>query len=260
MSGDVLRALSDTLVELHGQHDDRDFSNPRGHRQLLDAFGGLGPLVDGACGAWRRLGEARRALAEAEARVAALTAEEAFLRHAVAELDTLSPEPGEDAVLDQRRRMMQGAGRIREDVAKALAAIGENGAEALMADAVRWLEGAADRAEGALDGAIDALGRAITELGEAAQGVERALEALDFDPGELEAVEERLFAIRALARKHGVLPDDLGAFAHELRGRLGALDAGAASLAALKGAVTAAEFRPMRRRPECSRGRGRRRR
>jgi DNA repair protein RecN (Recombination protein N) len=241
VSGDVLRALSDTLVELHGQHDDRGLLNPRGHRQLLDAFGGLAPLVDETRAAWRRLGEARRALAEAEARVAALTAEEAFLRHAVAELDALAPEPGEDASLDQRRRMMQGAGRIREDVAKALAALGEDGAERLMADAVRWLEGAAERAEGALDGALDSLGRAITELGEASQGVERALDALDFDPRELEAVEERLFAIRALARKHGVLPDDLGAFAGELRGRLGALDAGAASLAALKDAVAAAE-------------------
>jgi DNA repair protein RecN (Recombination protein N) len=241
VSGEVLRALSDTLVELHGQHDDRGLLNPRGHRQLLDAFGGLGALVEETRGAWRRLGEARRALADAEARVAALAAEEAFLRHAVGELDKLAPEPGEDAVLDQRRRMMQGAGRIREDVAKALAAIGEDGAEGLMADAVRWLEGAADRAEGTLDAAIDALGRAITELGEAAQGVERALEALAFDPGELEAVEERLFAIRALARKHGVLPDDLGTLAEELRGKLGALDAGAANLAALKAGVAEAE-------------------
>jgi DNA repair protein RecN (Recombination protein N) len=239
-SGEVLRALSETLVELHGQHDDRGLLNPRGHRQLLDDFGGLGALVEATRAAWRRLGEARRALDEAEARVAALKAEEEFLRHAVAELDKLDPEPGEDATLDQRRRLMQGAARIREDVAKALAALGDQGAEGLMGDAVRWLEGAADRAEGALDAAIDALGRAITELGEASQGVERALDALAFDPGELEAVEERLFAIRALARKHGVLPDDLGALAGELRGRLGALDAGAAHLAALRTAVAAA--------------------
>ena len=158
-------------MELHGQHDDRGLLNPRGHRQLLDAFGGLGPLVDATRGAWRRLAEARRALGEAEARVAALTAEEEFLRHAVAELDKLDPEPGEDATLDQRRRLMQGAGRIRDDVAKALAALGEQGAEGLMGDAVRWLEGAADRAEGALDAAIDALGRAITSCtGEASQG------------------------------------------------------------------------------------------
>jgi DNA repair protein RecN (Recombination protein N) len=241
VSGDVLRALSDTLVELHGQHDDRGLLNPRGHRQLLDAYGGLGSLLEETRDAWRRLGAARRALAEAEARIAALAAEEAFLRHAVGEFDRLAPEPGEDAVLDQRRRVMQGAARIREDVAKALAALGENGAEGLMSDAVRWLEGAADRAEGALDAPIDALGRAMTELGDATQGVERALDALDFDPGELETVEERLFAIRAMARKHGVLPDDLGTLAEDLRAKLAALDAGAAGLSALEAAVTAAE-------------------
>jgi DNA repair protein RecN (Recombination protein N) len=239
-SGEVLRALSDTLVELHGQHDDRGLLNPRGHRQLLDAFGGLGPLVEDTRAAWRRLGVARKALAEAEGRVAALKAEEEFLRHAVAELDKLDPEAGEDAALDQRRRLMQGAGRIREDVAKALVALGEGGAEGLMTDAARWLEGAADRAEGTLDAALEALGRAITELGEASQGVERALDALAFDPGELEAVEERLFAIRALARKHGVLPDDLGAFAGELRAKLGALEGGAANLKSLKAAVAEA--------------------
>ena len=240
-SGEVLRALSDTLVELHGQQDDRGLLNPRGHRQLLDSFGGLGPAVDATRAAWRRLGEARRALEVAEGRVAALKAEEEFLRHAVAELDRLDPAPGEDAALDQRRRLMQGAARIREDVAKALTALGEQGAEGLMTDAARWLEGAADRAEGRLDAALDALGRAVTELGEATQGVERALEALAFDPAELEAVEERLFAIRALARKHGVLPDDLGTLAGDLRARLGALDGGAANLRALRASAAAAE-------------------
>jgi DNA repair protein RecN (Recombination protein N) len=242
-SGEILRALSDTLVELHGQHDDRGLLNPRGHRQLLDAYGGLAPMVEETRAAWRRLGAAKKALVEAEGRIAALQAEEDYLRHAVAELDALNPEPGEDAALDQRRRLMQGAARIREDVAKALAALGEDGAEARMGDALRWLEDAAERAEGTLDAPIDALGRALTELGEASQGVERALDALDFDPGELEAVEERLFAIRALARKHGVLADDLGTLAGQLRDRLGALDGGAANLRVLTAAVAEAEAR-----------------
>jgi DNA repair protein RecN (Recombination protein N) len=242
-SGEILRALSDTLVELHGQHDDRGLLNPRGHRQLLDAYGSLAPMVEETRAAWRRLGVAKKALVEAEGRIAALQAEEDYLRHAVAELDALNPEPGEDAALDQRRRLMQGAARIREDVAKALAALGEDGAEARMGDALRWLEDAAERAEGTLDAPIDALGRALTELGEASQGVERALDALDFDPGELEAVEERLFAIRALARKHGVLADDLGTLAGQLRDRLGALDGGAANLRVLTAAVAEAEAR-----------------
>ncbi|MGL5010210.1 MAG: DNA repair protein RecN, partial [Paracoccaceae bacterium] len=106
---------------------------------------------------------------------------------------------------------------------------------------VRWLEGAADRAEGRLEGALAALTRALSELGEAQQGVEDTLAALDFNPADLEAVEERLFAIRALARKHGVLADDLGGFAAGLRARLAAVDGGAAGIAALSRALAEAE-------------------
>jgi DNA repair protein RecN (Recombination protein N) len=239
VSGEVLRDLSDHLVELHGQHDDRGLLNPRGHRALLDAFAGLdlAPLR----AAWVAQREARTALAEAEGALARAAAEEEFLRHAVAELDKLDPQPGEDETLDARRRLMQGAGRIREDVAKALMALSDEGAEGRMRDALRWLDGAAEKAEGRLDAPMEALNRALIELGEAQGGVERALEALDFDPGELERVEERLFAIRALARKHGILADDLGGFADGLRARLAAIDGGVAGLAKLGKAVSEAE-------------------
>ena len=238
-SGEVLRALSDTLIELHGQHDDRGLLNPRGHRQLLDAFAGVdpGPVRR----AWTARAEAKKALAAAEADLAGMRAEEDFLRHAVAELDKLDPQPGEEAELDARRRLMQAGQRIREDIARAAQALGPDGAEGLMADAARWLDGTAEQAEGALDEPIAALGRAITELGEAAQGVETCLERLNFDPREMEAVEERLFAIRALARKHGVLADDLGGFAEGLRDRLAALDGGAEHIGALSKAVKSAD-------------------
>ena len=241
VSGEVLRQLSDTLVELHGQHDDRGLLNPRGHRQLLDDFGGLEDMVARTRAAWRDLAGARSALHEAEEKVAALRGEEDFLRHAVDELDRLSPEPGEDETLDQRRRMMQGAEKIREDIARANAAIGADGAEALMRDASRWLEGAAGNAGGALDAALAALGRAMVELAEAEDGVSRALDALDFDPMELERVEERLFAIRALARKHDVRPDDLAEAAEALRTRLQALDSSSGDIRALRHAVGEAE-------------------
>jgi DNA repair protein RecN (Recombination protein N) len=238
VSGEVLRDLSDTLVELHGQHDDRGLLNPRGHRALLDAFAGL-DLSD-VRAAWRLWADARAALAAAEAGIAAAQVQEDYLRHAVAELDKLAPEPGEEAALDARRRLMQGAERIRTDIARAHEALGEAGAEGQLRDATRWLEGASDKAEGQLEGALAALSRAVLELSDAQAGVERCLEALDFNPADLEAAEERLFAIRAMARKHGVLADDLGGFADDLRARLAALDGGVAGIAALQKAVDVA--------------------
>jgi DNA repair protein RecN (Recombination protein N) len=239
VGAEVLRDLSDTLVELHGQNDDRGLLNPRGHRALLDEFAGvdLAPLRL----AWRDWAQRRAALTQAEAALATARTEEDFLRHAVAELDKLSPEPGEEASLDARRRLMQGAERIRADIVRAHVALADDGAEGAMRDAMRWLEGAADRADGRLEGALAALNRALTELGDAQQGVEDTLRALHFNPTDLETLEERLFAIRALARKHGVLADDLGAYADDLRSRLVAVDGGAAGIAALHTQVAQAE-------------------
>lgn len=239
VSGEVLRDLSDTLVELHGQHDDRGLLNPRGHRRLLDQFAGVDTTACRA--AWRARSGARDALVLAEVALDRAQIEEDYLRHAVAELDKLDPQPGEEAVLDVRRRAMQGAERIRADIGRAGAGIGAAGAEGGVRDALRWLEGAADRAEGRLDVAIAALNRCLIEISDAQAGVETCLRQLEFSPAELDGIEERLFAIRALARKHGVLPDDLGAFAQELRARLLAIDGGAAGLAALRSALATAE-------------------
>ncbi|MDP2086834.1 MAG: AAA family ATPase, partial [Gemmobacter sp.] len=114
VGAELLRALSEGLVELHGQHDDRGLLDPRGHRALLDQFAGSAALLAQVRTAWAALSAARKARAAAQARVAALQAEEDFLRHAVAELDKLNPEPGEDAVLDTRRRTLQAAAKVRE--------------------------------------------------------------------------------------------------------------------------------------------------
>ena len=220
-SGEVLRALSETLVELHGQHDDRGLLNPRGHRQLLDAFAAvdLAPIR----AEWRELRALESEIEKLEAEQENRAKEAEFLTHALEELDKLDPQPGEDVTLDTRRRAMQAAERIRGDVSRALAMLGPDGAEGAMLDATRWLEGAAEQAEGRFDAPLEALSRAIIELGEAFGGVEQALEAMDFDPSELERTEERLFALRALARKHDVLPDDLAELAAGLQARWGLL-------------------------------------
>ncbi|MFY0597396.1 MAG: DNA repair protein RecN [Cognatishimia sp.] len=240
-SGDVLRALSETLVELHGQHDDRGLLDPKGHRQLLDQFGDLGDLIAKTRLTWSNLSKVRKTLKSAEDALKAVQDEEEFLRHAVSELDVLDPQPGEEGELDSRRRMMQAAEKIKEDVSQAHTAMGYNGAEGAMGNALRWLEDAGATVGDQLDEPLAALGRAMSELGDAISGVERCMDALDFNPIELEQTEERLFAIRGLARKHNVVPDELGNFANDLRGKMAALDAGEGEIAELKQAVASAE-------------------
>ena len=240
VSGEILRQVSETLVELHGQHDDRGLLNPRGHQVLLDDFGKLSKHLTKVRATWRALSAAKKELTAAKVKVAELQAEEEYLRHAVTEFDTLSPVAGEDAELDKQRRRMQAAEKIGEDISKAYQALGLNGAEGMMGDASRWLADAAEQAEGTLENALASLDRAMTELSEAQSNVETCMDTLSFNPHELELVEERLFAIRGLARKHDVLADELGPFADQLRERLSALDRGASDLADLEKALISA--------------------
>lgn len=241
-SGEVLRQLSERLVELHGQHDDRGLLNPKGHRVLLDTYAGLEADLTELRAAWRARSDAQKALDKARADLEAVQAEEEFLRHAVGELDALSPEAGEEATLDSERRRMQAAERIRDDVMRAGQALSD-GAENAMGDALRWLEGVTDKADGLVDAPMAALERAMVELGDAVSGVEAALDQLTFNPHELEQTEERLFAIRGLARKHQVAPDELAGFADTLRGKLEALDQGAENIGSLEAGLKAAEAR-----------------
>lgn len=241
VGGEVLRRLSEQLVELHGQHDDRGLLNERRHRQLLDDFGGHDAAVADCRSKWRAWRAARADLDAARLAVEAVRAEEDFLRHAVAELDALAPQAGEEATLDARRRLMQAAERVRDDIARAAEAIGPQGAEAMLFDARRWIEAGEEALGEAATDPLAALSRAISELGEAQDGVARLVEAMNIDPAELERAEERLFAIRALARKHGVAPDDLATFAAELSRKLDALDQSSGHLASLEQASDAAK-------------------
>lgn len=241
VSGEVLRAVSEHLVELHGQHDDRGLLDPKGHRDLLDTFGGHDDMLTAVSAAYRALRAAEKDLRTAESAQEELRAEEEFLRHAVDEFQELAPEVGEEAELDSCRRLMQVAEKIRADIAHAAQALGREGAEGMMSDAMRWLDGAADAAEGRLEEPLAALSRAMVELDDAAQGVEACLDALEFNPHDLELAEERLFAIRALARKHTVAPDELPKLAQDLTAKLDLLDMGAGGLKELNAAVAAAQ-------------------
>ncbi|KAB7610327.1 DNA repair protein RecN [Amylibacter sp. SFDW26] len=231
-TGEILRQLSDCLLELHGQHDDRGLLDSKGHRALLDSYAGVD--LSEVRSAWKQLTKLIKDIEAAKLELEAAERDADYVRHSVAELTELSPEVGEDDSLDARRRLMQAGARIREDISKAAQALGTDGAESMLSDANRWLEETANDAEGRLDEPLAALSRALNEVADAQRGVEDCLSQLDYDPMELEQVEERLFAIRALARKHKVLPDKLPALAADLEIKLNAIDTGATNIADLE--------------------------
>ncbi len=241
VSGELLRKLSEHLVELHGQHDDRGLLNAKGHRNLLDDYGQYGALKAAVAKAWSEKERARKAVELENEAVTELRREEEFLRHAVAELSALDPKPGEADALDAKRRLMQASTRVRADVSKAHHALGREGAEALLDDAQRWLQEAAAQLNDELDAPLDSLARVMNELQDTLNEVEACLDAIGFNPHELETLEERLFAMRGLARKHDVHVDALAELAGDLDARLLRLDAGADNLKALRAAQAEAE-------------------
>lgn len=240
VSGELLRTISSILLELHGQHDDRGLLDPKGHQALLDQFARNASLLDKISEAWKVWNLAKKERDAAEIDLNALREEEEFLRHAVSELEKLDPAVGEEAELDARRRLMKASEKLRGDIAKARQALGRDAAEGMMVDALRWLEDAASALEGQLDEAVEALSRALVALEESSGHIERSLDAMQFNPYELEQLEERLFAIRALARKHQVAPDDLTDLSQRLSARLMQLDGGQSDLADKTQAVTQA--------------------
>ncbi len=239
-TAEALARIGAALVEVHGQHDDRGLLDPKVHRGMLDAYAGLAPQIAELGRLWAEYQTAERALAAARERLARAAEDADYLRHSVEELARLAPEAGEDDALDTERRRIQGAARLREEILAAAERLGGSvGAEGAMADALSRLLPLVERERALLAAPAEAIDRALVELGEAQAGLQAALEAMSFDADRLEAVEERLFAIRALARKHKVLPDALSALAAEMSARLDALDAGEERIGALEAAAAA---------------------
>jgi DNA repair protein RecN (Recombination protein N) len=234
-SAALLRELGTHLVEIHGQHDDRGLLNPRGHRALLDAFARADVSATAtAHKAWRA---AQEALAAARAEQEEAERDREWLEHAVAELRVLAPEPGEEETLAERRANMQRGEKIAGDLQSVADLLdGSDGGLAKLRQAARIL----DRIGGdhpALAEALESIDRAINDGSEAQDKIDRAADALAFDPNALEADEARLFELRGVARKHRVQPDDLAALADELSGRLERVESGGAGIARLEMAV-----------------------
>jgi DNA repair protein RecN (Recombination protein N) len=237
----VLKGLGAALVEIHGQHDDRALVDAATHRRLLDAYGGLDSLAAEVAALWRARRDAEAAVAEHRAQVERAAREADWLRHAVEELTALAPQPGEETTLAERRTAMMQAEKVAEDLRDAHQAVaGQASPAPMLAAAVRRLERRQAQAPGLIEPAVQAMDAALTALDEARGHLEAALAAADPDPRALERIEERLFALRAAARKYNAPVDRLAALATRYASDLALIDAGAARLAALEAASAAA--------------------
>ncbi|MDT2023350.1 DNA repair protein RecN [Methylocella sp. CPCC 101449] len=241
VSAQTARAIGACLVEIHGQHDDRALVDPAMHRALIDAYGGLDKKAAEVRAAHARVRSAQSELASEQARIEAARKEADFLRHAHAELTKLAPIANEEQELAAHRTTMMQGEKVTTELREAHNALrGDDSPGSILSSALRRLERRAPQAPALIEPSLKALDAALNAVETAAQSVESALQSCDFDPRELERAEERLFALRAAARKYATPVDDLAALAARYAADLAALDAGEAHLVKLDKALAEA--------------------
>jgi len=241
----LLRTISDHLVEIHGQHDDRGLVHPAAHRALLDDFAGLQAELSAMSKAWAGLKSTRAALEKAEHDLTQIRAEADYIRQATAELSALAPEEGEEDVLADSRTRIMAANRIRDRLQKIFEELTDSHSGSLedrLGSALRELETAKGEAEEPLlDPIVQSLERALMEVGEGVAALDQMLRDATMDENRVDAVEERLFALRAAGRKYNVPVAGLMDLAARLSNQLVALDQGEDQLKELGQALTQAE-------------------
>ena len=238
VSVQTLKAVGALLVEIHGQHDDRALMETGTHRNILDAFGGLETQVRALQATARDLKIAQKALAAHETKLEEGRREQDFLTHAVDELSKLCPEAGEEQTLNDQRQVMQQAQKVVTELQDAYNAIaGQSSPTPFITAAIRRLARRQDQAPALVDPSVRALDAVLIAIDEARYILEGVLQDANFNPFELENVEERLFALRDAARKYNVPADQLSSLVERYQEQLSALSHDENTLHTLKSQV-----------------------
>ena len=231
----LLKEVGAQLVEVHGQFDNQRLMRPESHRMLLDSFAAVPNLIDrvrAAYADWRDV-IARRAMAVADATDAQRNDE--FLRFSVQEMAELSPQPGEEIELSNKRKMMMHNEKLVQALTDAQNQLSDDSTiEHGLQRTLRALEEVRPYAEDKFNEVIARFEAAYNEVLEGKEQLERLSREIILKPEELEVAEERLFALRAVARKHQVNVDDLSDLKDQFERRLDSVEDTAHKLAELE--------------------------
>lgn len=239
----LLKEIGKYLVEVHGQFDNQGLLNPANHLDVLDAYGAYKPLAERTAAAFAAYKKARAARQEAEKNIARAKEDEENLRHWVDELEKMNPRPDEEDELGKKRQEMMNAEKIIDSLNYAYGALTER---ADVQGAIRSAQSAMDKANTLVDGRyqtiIDMLDQALIDISETVNELEEVSHNISLNQNELENIEERLYALRGLARKHNVAVSDLPQTLADFRNRLSAIEVGEEGIAALRKAEDTAKL------------------
>ena len=205
----LLKEIGSYLVEIHGQFDNQGLLNPATHLSVLDGYGAYPEKITALKTAFAVYKKAKDNRMSAEAKIAQSKADEDNLRHWVDEFQKMQPRENEQEELEEKRRQMMNAEKILENLDAAYKALNQGGVQS----ALRQAQAAISRVNVLLNGKFDniysLLDTALVNADEAGEEIEAASNEVSLNQNELDAVEERLFALKALARKHNTTIEEL---------------------------------------------------
>ena len=206
----LLRQIGGHLVEVHGQLEAYGLLDQTTHRGFVDAYGDYQDLLILVSDSFKTWNRALDKYNKAKLNIEKTAQEEAFIKHAVDELKLLDPKKNEEQELAQKRSFLMSAEKSIGILKEVFAELNQsNGIEAMLRMVIQKVQKIADNGSGQFDNAIAALERALIETNDGVGELERLSRVINLDPIELEKIEERLFKLRSLARKHDVDTDNL---------------------------------------------------
>ena len=209
ITAEVLRTIGQMLIDIHGSHEDRGLMDPTEHVRLLDAFAGNEEILKSVGILWRKVENLNARRNRIQKEIAEMDREAEYDRHVAAELQSLDLREGEVNELQESRSRLKSAMKAWTKVENVNRVVGMEGSVGLLLEGLRGLEQIEDGLSVQLENAVNAIARALNELEEAQMQIDEFLGERDIAPGELERIEDRLYLIRSLARKHGVLAEEL---------------------------------------------------
>ncbi len=225
ISAGTLRNIGETLIEIEGQFASHGLLDPSNHRTALDSFGRLEKMVAATRETWNTMTVAEKALETARDEIERIASEGDYLRHVYAEIDEFDPQEGEEKELSEARSLMMNSEKIAESINQSLDTLaGHKGLQTALSKAARSLERANEQAAGTLKAVLESMERTGNEAATTVDLLGDALRSLDQDPAQLERLDERLFGLRALARKHNTSVDSLAELRAEFARKLERLD------------------------------------
>ncbi|MEZ5499411.1 MAG: DNA repair protein RecN [Steroidobacteraceae bacterium] len=232
----VLRAVGEHLVDIHGQHEFQSLTRASAQRELLDAFGKLELLADGVAAAHRTWLALLNRTLELESRARDRDARLDMMRYQARELEALALQPGEYEQLQAERGRLANRGKLDQAAQLAAAALYEaedGNAHSYASRALAALRAAAP-SDARLAELLPMVDSAAIQIKEAAALLRGYIDSLETDVGAQERIETRLSAIEELARKHRAPVAELTARQAQITAELGELDDAENSLANLR--------------------------